>query len=180
MGNLYRFKVALKYRKGLWRVIEIKGGQTLGEFDRSIREAFDHDMGDHLSEFYRGRVWRSQGYGEIYPGGRGEGGRLKIDALGLSEGDKFEYVYDFGDDVQHIITLEKVLGEEDTQGKYPRVISKNRPRHKYCVNCESLGKKTIATLVCVDCSDRTSKPVFLCEECMEKKHEEHNIDDMVY
>ncbi len=122
MEQVYRFKVALKLRKRLWRRIEAKGSQTLGDLDRIIREAFKHDVSDHLSEFFRGRVWRSEGLGEIHPGGGGSGDRKRIDRLGLSEGDKMEYVYDFGDDVQHIITLEKVM-EADEAAKYPRIVS---------------------------------------------------------
>ena len=33
MEKVYVFKVALKYRKELWRRIEIKGNQTLVDFD---------------------------------------------------------------------------------------------------------------------------------------------------
>lgn len=53
MEKAYVFKVALMYRKGLWRRIEIKGGQTLGDFDHIIRDAFNNDTFDHLSEFFR-------------------------------------------------------------------------------------------------------------------------------
>ena len=31
MENIYVFKVALRHRKGLWRKIEIRGDQTLGD-----------------------------------------------------------------------------------------------------------------------------------------------------
>jgi hypothetical protein len=39
-----------------------------------------------------------------------------INQLGLRIGNKMEYVYDFGDDLQHILTLEKIIesGEEVT------------------------------------------------------------------
>ena len=106
---VYVFKAALKYRKGLWRRIEIKSNQTLGDFDHVIRKAFNHDIGDHLSEFFLGQVWRSEGFGEIDPSGSGSGAKKKINQLCLSDGDKIEYVYDFGDDIQHIITLEKII-----------------------------------------------------------------------
>ena len=41
MEQVYRFKVALKLRKRLWRRIEVKGAQTLGELDRIIRDRGD-------------------------------------------------------------------------------------------------------------------------------------------
>ena len=46
MEKVYVFKVALKYTKGLWRRIEIKGSQTLGNFDSIIRIAFNYDTKD--------------------------------------------------------------------------------------------------------------------------------------
>ena len=36
METIYVFRVALKYRKGLWRRIEIKKDQAFGEFDEII------------------------------------------------------------------------------------------------------------------------------------------------
>jgi hypothetical protein len=123
--NIYVFKVALKHRKGRWYRIEIKGSQTLGDFDGIIREAFNHDTFDHLSEFYAGRVWNSKGYGEIEPFGGGSGADIPIDTLRLSEGDTLEYVYDFGDDIQHVITLEKII-EPETEVDYPRIVSKGK------------------------------------------------------
>ena len=50
MDEVYVFKAAFKYRKGVWRRIEIEGGQTLADFDGIMREAFNHDTWDHLSE----------------------------------------------------------------------------------------------------------------------------------
>jgi len=41
-----RFEVS---KKGLWRRIEIKGDQTLADFDHIIRIAFNHDTWNHLS-----------------------------------------------------------------------------------------------------------------------------------
>jgi len=177
--KIYVFKVALKYRKGLWRRIEIKGNQTLGNFDRIIRKAFKHDLGDHLSEFYSGRVWESEGSGEIDPDGGGSGAKKLINQLHLSEGDTIEYVYDFGDDIQHIITLEKVI-EPEGDIKYPRIVSMNKPRYRYCESCKNQGKKTIATWVCIECSIKKGKEVLICEDCLEKDHEYHYAEEKVY
>jgi hypothetical protein len=88
MGLVYVFKVALKHRKGAWRSIEIRGDQTLGDFDGAIRKTFGHDTWDHMSEFYSGQIWISEGFGEIMPGGGGSGADVLVDELGLSEGDK--------------------------------------------------------------------------------------------
>lgn len=179
MRRVYRFKVALKYRRGLWRVIEVEGGQTLGDFDHVIREAFDHDTSDHLSEFYLERVWRSQGLGEIEPWGGGEGALRRVESLGLSEGDGLGYVYDFGDDIQHVITLEKIL-EPEEGAEYPRVVSRNKPRYRYCVECKDHGDKTLATWICIDCWEKEGRKILLCDACLDKGHDAHYVDEMLY
>jgi len=176
---VYVFKAALKYRKGLWRRIEVKEDQTLGDFDRIIREAFNHDIGDHLSEFFPDRVWRSKGFGEIDPYGGGSGSMKKINQLRLSEGVKIEYVYDFGDDIQHVITLEKII-ESENSVKYPRIVTQNKPRYRYCVLCKNQEKKTTATWICIECSNEEQREVFLCENCLMKKHEDHYADEILY
>ena len=179
MKQAYRFKVALKHRRRLWRRIEIEGVQTLGDLDCTKREAFIYYLWDHLSEFFWGRVWQSKGLGEIYPGGGGSGAKKRIDSLGLSEGDKLEYVYDFGDDSQHIVTLEKVIEAKET-AKHPRIISQNKPKYSYCEVCEKLGKKTIATWVCIECSNETQRDVLVCEDCLMKEHDDHDAEEMLY
>jgi len=88
--KVYVFKAAPKYRKRLWRRIEIKDHQTLGDFDHIMRETFHHDTWDHLSEFFSGRVWRSEGVGEIDPHGGGSGAKKHINPHRLSEDDKIE------------------------------------------------------------------------------------------
>lgn len=172
------FKVALKYRKRLWRRIEIKSNQTLGDFDQIIRIAFDHDD-DHLSEFFSGRVWRSEGYGEITPWGGGEGAMIRIDQLLLSVGDKIEYVYDFGTEIQHIITLEKIV-EPEKGIKYPRMISQNKPKYRYCELCQKQGNQTIATWICIQCSEKEQSEVLLCEDCLMEEHEDHYSEELLY
>ena len=179
MGRVFRFKVALKRQRRLWRRIDVKGSQTLGDLDRVIREAFKHFLCDHLSEFFRGRVWHSEGLGEIHPGGVGDGAEKRIDSLALSEGDKLEYVYDFGDDIQHIITLEKIVEVEETV-KYPHVVSQNKPKYSYCEECEKRGKRTLATGICITCSTEAQRDILVCENCLVKGHEDHYTQEMLY
>lgn len=178
MEKVYVFKVALKHQKGLWRRIEIKSNQTLGNFDQIIRDASNYDTWEHLSEFFKER-WPQDGFGEIDPNRKGNGAKKRIEQLGLSEGDNIGYIYDFGDEVEHIVTLEKVVQPEEGV-KYPRVISKNKPRYHYCERCKKQGKKTIATWICVECSEEKGKEVFLCEDCLTKEHENHYADEILY
>lgn len=178
--KVYTFRVALKGNKGRWRTFEILGKQTLGDFDAEIRDAFDYDTFDHLSEFYLSKVWRSEGFGEIYPDGNGPGSAYRIDSLRLVEGDRLEYVYDFGDDVQHVITLEKVAPASPADvasDRYPCMVARSKPRSRYCVTCKEKGKKAAATCVCIDCSNETMRPAYLCDSCADTGHGEHHVED---
>jgi len=179
MKMIFTFKVALRYRKGLWRRIEIKGNQTLGELDEFIREVFDYDPWDHLSMFFSGRAWKSKDFGQIEPEGKGDGAKTQIDQLGLYEGDNLEYVYDFGDDIQHILTLEKI---EESKINYqtPSLIAKSKSRLKYCNQCKNGGKKVKAIWECIECLENTGESIYLCEDCCERDHEEHYTKELAY
>ncbi|MEA2053682.1 MAG: hypothetical protein U9O96_00970 [Candidatus Thermoplasmatota archaeon] len=178
MGSVFVFKVALKHRKGIWRRIEIRGSQMLKDFDQIIRETFKHDTMDHLGEFFR-EQWPHGGFGEIDPFGGGNGARKRIEQLGLTEGDKLGYIYDFGDNIQHIVTLEKVT-EPESGVEYPRIVSQNDPKYRYCETCKKRGKKTIATWICITCSNEKGREVLLCEDCVSKEHDDHYAEEMVY
>jgi hypothetical protein len=177
-NKVYVFNATLRSRKGTWRRIEIKGDQTLGDLDNIMREAFNHDKEDHLSEFFSGKVWNSESFGEIEPEGNGAGAKKKIDELELVEGSTIEYVYDFGDDIQHVIKLEKVVEPVD-RAKYPRITSKSRSRNRYCVSCKKIQKKTIATWICIDCTEEEQKQVLLCVDCLEEEHEDHYAEEIL-
>ncbi len=90
-----------------------------------------------------------------------------------------EYVYDFGDDIQHIVTLEKI-GALDETVEYPQVVGQNKPSYRYCEACDKLGVKVIATWICVECSHEEDRDVLLCDDCVAKEHEDHYAEEMVY
>ncbi|UUX93374.1 IS1096 element passenger TnpR family protein [Methanoplanus endosymbiosus] len=176
--KVFVFKIAFKVRKSFWRRIEIRGDQTLGEFDRVIRTAFGLDM-DHLSQFYPGKIRDSCGYGYIEPGGYGEGADPEINELGLDTGDTIEYVYDFGANVQHTITLEEVKDAEEGK-EYPEITGKSKRRNHYCQSCKKENKKTVAVWICVDCTDMEGKMVYICDKCREKYHGDHYAEEIIY
>ena len=180
--EIYRFKVALKGRRRIWRRIEIRGDQTLADLDRIIRIAFNHDLWDHLGEFYSGKTWYRSGYGEINPDGEGEGAKIPVASIGLQEGDRIGYVYDFGSEIHHYVTLESISKNADPAARYPLIVSQNHPTYKYCVKCAASGKKNVATQICLDCSsEHRSEPEYLCEDCgYADKHEEHFLEEIVY
>lgn len=184
--QVYRFKVSLKHRRGLWRRIEIQGGQTLADFDGFLRGEFKHDLSDHMSGFWRKvrrgdtKRFRELEIGTIAPfGGEGEGADTRIAAIGLAVGDEMKYVYDFGDWVEYVITLEAIT-EPEAGARYPRVVAQNRARHKNCERCEDEGRRTRATWICIDCSNDEGRDVLLCEDCLRAEHEDHYANEIVH
>ena len=183
--QVYRFKAAFAFRKSLWRRIEIQGSQTLTDFDDILRSAFGHDSSDHMSGFWK-QVRRGQGnrfrevdLGSINPFGEGDAADLRIAGLGLQVGDKMKYVYDFGDWVEHETTLEAI--EEPQPGvEYPSVSGQNKPRYRYCESCKDEGQKTVAKWICIECSNEEQREILVCEDCLDKHHEDHYADEIVY
>lgn len=124
-------------------------------------------------------MWHSENFGEIEPDGSGSGAKKQIDQLCLIEGNTIEYVYDFGDDIRHVITLEKIV-EPEMEAEYPHVTSKNKPKYRYCEVCEEQMVKTIATWFCIECSEEKQREVLLCKNCLDKEHEEHYAYEILY
>jgi hypothetical protein len=183
--QVYRFKAALKHRPGLWRQIEIRGEHTLAEFDRELRSAFEHDWLDHMSGFWR-RVQRGQtkrfreiNLGAINPFGEGELADTPVAALGLQPGETLRYVYDFGDWIEHTVTLEEIV-EPEAGADYPRVAAQNKPRFRGCERCSKQGRKTTARYICIVCSNRHQRDVLLCSDCVVEEHEDHYVDELLY
>jgi len=183
--SVYRFKVSLGFDSPIWRVIEIKAGQTFADFDVAIRDAFGHDRYDHMGGFWklipRGKSqkkFREIEIGDINPLEEGTAADLHIGGMDLKPGNLMKYVYDFGDWVEHEVRLEEILVIE-TGKSYPLVAERNKPKYQYCVLCESKGKETVATLVCLQCSTQ-KRVIFLCENCADKKHQEHYLEEIIY
>jgi len=186
--EIYRFRAAFKNRPSIWRDIEIQGEQTLGELDEELRTSFNHDTSDHLSGFWklvsRGggkqKRYREVDLGDINPFEGGEAAGVTIASLGLQINDGLKYVYDFGDWIEHTLTLNAV-SDPQPGVEYPREIARNKPVHKYCANCIEKGKQTVATWICFTCSQEQGQEVVLCEDCMGlEQHEEHYSEEIVY
>ena len=122
--QVYRFKAASRYRKRE-RVIEIQGKHTLADFDGVMRDAFNLDFTDHLSEFTRiiprgkGKRPREIPYGELNPFEKTAAAKVRVAGLGLEPGAQLQYVYDFGDWLEHSLTLESIQSPERGVA-YPR------------------------------------------------------------
>jgi hypothetical protein len=183
--QVYGFKAALWHRPGLWRTIEIQGKQTLAELDAILRSAFEHDTYDHLGGFWKrirrgkSKRFREVDVGDINPFGGGSGSEVHIAGLGLEPGHELKYVYDFGDWIEHRITLEEIV-EPEAKVEYPRIVAQNKPRYRNCETCRTQKRKTRATWICLECSNRQQRTVLLCEECLDREHEEHYAEEILY
>jgi hypothetical protein len=183
--QVYRFRAALAHQPKLWRRIEIRGTQSLADFDDILRRAFNHDRADHLGGFWRrvrrgtGRKFREVHLGDVDPFGGGEGAGLRVAGLGLGLGDELKYVYDFGDWIEHRITLEETAAPAK-DFTYPRVVAKNKPEYSYCEHCEAEGRQTIATWACSECSAREGRDVLVCKDCLRTHHVDHYADEILY
>lgn len=183
--DVYRFKISLGFGSPIWRMIEIKAGHTFADLDVAIRNAFGHDRFDHMGGFWklipRGtsqKKFREIEIGDINPLEEGTAADLHIGGMDLKPGDKIKYVYDFGDWVEHEIRLEQITTAEAGKS-YPVMVERNKPKYQYCIVCKKEGKNTVATLICLQCSTE-KKLVFLCEDCADKKHEEHYLEEIIY
>ena len=183
--KIFRFKACFKYRKSIWRCIELRGSNTLRDFDDMMRGAFNHDFSDHLSEFSykpkdrKGRNARWEGYGHHEPFGGGEADDIQIAQLGLEIGDVLQYVYDFGDWIEHTIELEAITNAKPGVD-YPQIAGQNKPRYKDCVSCKERGKEEKAVWICIDCSNELQCDILLCAKCATQEHEDHYIDEIIY
>ena len=168
-------------------MIEVQGKQTLADLDRALRSAFDHDTSDHLSGFWklvqRGgsqrKRYREVDVGTVNPIEGGEGADTPIAGLGLQAGDRLKYVYDFGDWVEHILTLKEIDNPEKGE-KYPREVSRNQPRYMNCSLCQKEEKDTIAQWICLTCSNKEQTDIVLCADCADQHDEDHYLDEILY
>ena len=182
--QVYRFKAALGHRPELWRRVEIQGKQTLADLDTILRDAFNHDSSDHMGGFWKrirrgkGKRFREIDIGDVNPLGGGSGTEVHIASLGLEPGHELKYVYDFGDWIEHRLTLEEIV-ELEAKVKYPRTIAQNQPQYKNCQSCHDQGRETRATWVCLECSTQ-QREIVVCEDCLVKDHEDHYAEEILY
>jgi hypothetical protein len=138
-SQLYVFKVALTDAKRIWRRIEILSNQSLDQLHEAIFQAFDR-YDEHMYSFYLTKTGSrsrrrfvdvpefTHPYAFEDPYGWNDenikdASKTKIKELALKEKSKFEYIFDFGDEWLHQITLEKIM-DIFTDKKYPIVIRK--------------------------------------------------------
>ena len=107
---MYVFRVKGRAKGAMHIEVQVTDQETWEDFDGKLRRALGYDTWDHLSGFFEGTPWRSQQFATVYPfGGEGENSGQKIGDVGLTEGEKIGYVYDFGDNLQHMLVLTEIL-----------------------------------------------------------------------
>jgi hypothetical protein len=107
-------------RKGC--TVEVRNDQSITDLDLAIRRGLNYDTWDHCSAFFAGKPWRSKCLAEIYPDKSGPGQLNPISSLRLIEGVVLFYVYDFGGNLEHSVSVEEVLPVESIK-QYPVVTS---------------------------------------------------------
>ena len=101
---MHNFKAAYKHedkrRRGAWRHVSIEGEKALWDLDRALRQAFGHDLDDHLSEY------TIHGYKFLVSPERGtDSGWLKVEDFFLKKGMKIKWVWDLGNCWEHIVVF---------------------------------------------------------------------------
>jgi len=146
-AKVFVLKVALRDAKTIWRRIAIRGNQTLDHLHQAIYAAFDREE-EHLYSFYlpppgsrggraaiRDAVEYACPYSAKTPGPLAElfgdeptknAAKTRLEHLGLERGQRFYYLFDFGDEWWHEITVEQTDAEPE-EGRYPRILEKNTP-----------------------------------------------------
>ncbi|WP_239333278.1 plasmid pRiA4b ORF-3 family protein [Frankia sp. CiP3] len=120
-GTVYRVKVLLRGSKPpIWRRLEISSMSTLTDLHKVIQAAFDWN-GDHLWVF-------TTDYGQF--GYSSDLGDQDPDSVTLAqiatEGTTFRYLFDFGDNLDHNVIVERTLLAA-TGTAYPRCVGGRQP-----------------------------------------------------
>ena len=135
----YLIKVALMRNKRIYRNIEILENQTLADLHEMIFYAFDK-YDEHLYSFFLTRkptrsmrtIYDSPEYTHPMALQQGSGFEFKkqynaaesnIGNLGLKEKNKLYYLFDFGDEWWHELTVLKIQSAAEFE-KYPKLVKK--------------------------------------------------------
>jgi hypothetical protein len=122
-GSVYQLKVTLRdVKPPVWRRVEVKDC-TLARLHDVIVDSMGWD-GMHLHAFEVG----GEQYGPIDPDGMMEvedERKVKLSQVVARGFKKFNYVYDFGDNWDHVVEVEKTLDAEKG-ARYPRCVAGKR------------------------------------------------------
>ena len=120
--TVYRFLARLEHEREVWRRIEVRGDQTLHDLHNAMQEAFDWDD-DHLYAFFLSGIAWDESTEYVAPLGEGRHAtRYRLEHLPLRERQRILYIFDFGDEWRHTITVEAIArGGVASGATYPRI-----------------------------------------------------------
>ena len=119
-GNVYLFKV--KFKPKHWRSIKLSSAHTLDHLHEAIQDAFEFDD-DHLYAFFMsGKPWTGQTYWSPHSDEAPYANKVTIGRLGLRRGQKFVYLFDFGDEWQFTVQVVAIL-QSDTPPARPVIVA---------------------------------------------------------
>lgn len=124
LSPIYQLKITLRgSRPPIWRRVLVPGDATLAKLHHIVQDAMGwYDC--HLHEFIVGGI--SYGVPDPEYGGEVKSERrMTLGRLAGAPKAKLRYVYDFGDDWEHDILVEKLLPPEPG-ATYPRCIAGKR------------------------------------------------------
>lgn len=122
--KIIQFKCTIKgIRPPIWRRVLVPSSFSLFDLHRVLEVAFCWSD-DHLHGFEYGRQSFSVPHPDDWAPVLDER-KYTLDSLRLKPGSKIEYTYDFGDNWEHTVEVEKVLPPE-SEGHYPRCIAGRR------------------------------------------------------
>lgn len=115
------YVISVSLGSGGYRHIRIGEQETLDTLHEEILDAFDFEDGHAHAFFMDDRYWSD--FGAYYSDNMDEGCRISykmpLGRLGLEKGDKFKYLFDFGDEWRFQC---RVMQELEEKTKYFRVI----------------------------------------------------------
>jgi len=114
LRSTYRLKVTLKgSQPSIWRRLLIASTENMEDVHIAIQIVMGW-TNSHLHEFIKGR----DRYGvpdDDFPSDMRNEADYRLDQVLKQEKDKLNYIYDFGDDWEHEVVLEKILPFESSK-----------------------------------------------------------------
>lgn len=137
---IYQMKIDLirmginEIEEEISRVVEIKDKQTLYDLHMFIQQLFEWDN-DHMFSFYLGEKlfdrdneYSANPLGEHYGSSYGKQSKSAADKelrdLNLPVAFSFWYLFDYGDELVHKITVERIREMESEEKGFPKLIDK--------------------------------------------------------
>ena len=116
MAYLFKIQIHGLVKFPVWRQLLVPEDFTFSRFHKAIQYAFGWSD-SHNYEFSPSGWGSSPTIGSQFEKYFGDGAEMDSNVVKLSdifkkENQKFMYIYDFGDEWQHKITLEKITGEK--------------------------------------------------------------------